>query len=136
VHRPRALCDKGSPHDEFEFLKATLGESGCSIIHIIHALNPEVRTTKPRDKPTSVALLPHVQTTYGRIRRMSHSRIRIVDLPLRKFSSFLRPVEDELRLETPRAYSIFYECGQVYIGQTGQSIKPRIKQHYQHIPIG
>jgi len=55
------MCDKGSLHDELEFLKATFGENGCSIIQIRLALNPEVRTTKSRDKPTSVVLLPYVQ---------------------------------------------------------------------------
>jgi hypothetical protein len=28
------------------------------------------------------------------------------------------------------------KCGQVYIGQTGQSIETRIKEHHQHIQLG
>lgn len=83
---------------------------------------PSTRWLEPqsRDKPTSIVLLPYVQTKYGRISR-------IVGLPLRKLSSFLRPVKDELRLGSAGVYSRLYECGQVYIGQTGRSIKTRIK---------
>ena len=44
-------------------------------------------------------------------------------------------MKDELRLGSA-VYSRLYECGQVYIGQTGRSIKTRIKEHYQHIPLG
>jgi hypothetical protein len=34
VHRARALCDKESLHDDFEFLKTTLRENGFSIQQI------------------------------------------------------------------------------------------------------
>ena len=62
--------------------------------------------------------------------------IKLAGLPLRKFSSFLRPVKDELRLGTPGVYSIPYEWGQVSNGQTGRSIETRTEEHYQHIPLG
>jgi hypothetical protein len=67
VHRPRALCDKENLHDELEFLKTTFGENGYITKQIRRALNPAVRTSKPKDKPTSFAILLHVQTTYGRL---------------------------------------------------------------------
>jgi hypothetical protein len=41
-------------------------------------------------------------------------------------------VKDDLGLRTPGVYSIPCVCGQVYIGQTGQSIETRIKEHHRH----
>jgi hypothetical protein len=60
VHRARALCDKESLHGELEFLKTTFKENWCSQKQIQCALNPKMRTFKPKDKPTSVTLLPYV----------------------------------------------------------------------------
>jgi hypothetical protein len=62
--------------------------------------------------------------------------IRYVGLPPRKISSFLRPVKDDLGLRTPDECGVLCECGQVYIGQTGQSIETRINEHHQHIRLG
>jgi hypothetical protein len=42
--------------------------------------------------------------------------------PSQKISSFLRSVKDDLGLKTLGVYRITYECGQVYIEQTGRSI--------------
>jgi hypothetical protein len=40
-----------------------------------------------------------------------------------------------LGLRTPGVYSITCECGRVYIGQSGQSIQRRIKEHNRHIRL-
>jgi hypothetical protein len=40
-----------------------------------------------------------------------------------------------LELKTPGVYSIPCECGRVYIGQSGQSIQLRIKEHNRHIRL-
>jgi hypothetical protein len=123
-HTARPLCDKESLHNELEFLKTTFRKNYCSIIKQVScALNPTVRTSKPTDKPTSFALLPYVQTTYGRLSRMlAKHNIKCFGLPPRQVSSFLRPVIDDLGLRTPRVYSIPCECGQMYIGQTGRAV--------------
>jgi hypothetical protein len=84
VHRATALCDKESLHEELEFLKSTFRENGYSLKQIQGALTPTVKTPKLNDKPTSVALLPYVQTTYSRISRMLARHIRSVGLPPRK----------------------------------------------------
>jgi hypothetical protein len=47
--------------------------------------------------------------------------------------NFLRPVKDDLGLQTPAAYSIPWECGKVYIGQPSRSIETRVKEHRRHI---
>jgi len=99
-------------------------------------LNRVVRPTKPKDKPTSVALLPYVQTTYGRLSRMLAKHIKSVGLQPRKISIFLRPVKDNLGLRTPGVYSVSCECGQVYNGQTGRSMKPKVKEHHRYKRLG
>jgi predicted GIY-YIG superfamily endonuclease len=44
-------------------------------------------------------------------------------------------VKDALGLRTSGIYSIPCECGRVYIGQSGQSIQIRIKEHNRHIRL-
>ena len=45
-------------------------ENNYSIKQRRRVLNPVVSSSKPKDKPISVALIPHIQTTYGRFSRM------------------------------------------------------------------
>jgi len=92
-----------------------------------------VRSPKSKDKPISVALLPHVQATYDRLSSMFAKHIESVGLKSRKISSFLRPVKDDLGLRT--LVGIPCECGQVYIGQTGRSMESKIKEHHRHIRL-
>jgi hypothetical protein len=57
-------------------------------------LQPAVKTSKLKGKPTSVALLPHVQMTYGQLRRMlAKHNIKCVGLLPRKISSLLHPMK-------------------------------------------
>jgi hypothetical protein len=58
---------------------------------------------------------------------MYRHNIKSVGLLLRKISSFLWPVKDDLVLWTPGMYSVVCECGQFYIGQTGCSVETRVK---------
>ena len=41
----------------------------------------------------------------------------------------LRPVKDDQGLKTPGVYEIPCECGKVYIGQTGRTVRERISEH-------
>jgi hypothetical protein len=96
-----------------------------------------VRTSKPKGKPTSFALLPYVQMTYGWLTGiLAKYSIKFVGLPPRKISSFLHPVKDDLLVRTAGVYIIPYGCGQVYIRQPGRSIETRIKEHHWHIWLG
>jgi hypothetical protein len=52
-----------------------------------------------------------------------------------KLSSLLRPVKDHLGLRTPDVYRIPYECGRVYIGQTGRSVDIRFKEHQRNMRL-
>ena len=64
-----------------------------------------VRTSKPKQKATSVALLPYVQTKYSCLGRMLAKHIKSVGLLPRKISSFLHPVKEDLGLRTPGVHS-------------------------------
>jgi len=99
-------------------------------------MKPTTRTTKTEEKPTLTAYIPYTQTTHGRLSRMlAKHNIKSVTLPPRKIFSYLPPVKDALGLRTPGIYSIPCECGRVYIGQSGQSIQLRIKEHSRHIRL-
>ena len=49
--------------------------------------------------------------------------------------NYLPPVKHVLGLRTPDIYSIPWECGRVYIGQSGRSIQLRIKEHNRQIRL-
>jgi hypothetical protein len=67
------------------------------IKQIQEALNPEVRTCKPKEKPTLVTLLPYVHTAYIWLSRMlAKHNTKSVGLLPRKISSLLHPVKDDL----------------------------------------
>ena len=64
---------------------------------------------------------------------LAKHNIKSVSLPPRKICSYLPPVKNALGLRMPGVYSMPCECGQVYIGQSNQSIQSRIKEHSRHI---
>jgi hypothetical protein len=52
-----------------------------------------------------------------------------------KLSSLLHPVKDHLGLRAPDVYRIPFECGRVYIRQTGPSVDIRLKEHQWYIRL-
>lgn len=108
--------------------KTTFRENGRRLKRISRALDPTVRTFKPKEKPTSVAILPYIQTTYIRIKRMlGRYSIKNVSLPPRKICIFFCPVKDDLRLRTAGAYSNLCECGQVHLGRLVDPLRPDLR---------
>jgi hypothetical protein len=106
VHRARTPCDKESLYDELEFPKTTSKENGYNSTQIRHVLNLSVRTSKPKQKPTSVTVLPYFQITYSQLNRMfTKHNSRFFGLPPRKISS-LRLVKEDLGPRTLGVYSI------------------------------
>ena len=137
VHRDRALCDKESLHDKLEFPKTIFRENVCSTKQIEWALNLAIEASKLKGKPTSLALLPHVQMTYGQLSRtLAKCNIICVGLPPRKISSLLCLVKGNVEVRKAEVYSIHCKCGQMYIGKTIRSIQTRIKGHHCHIWVG
>jgi len=60
---------------------------------------------------------------------LSNYNIKTIHIPARKNIHLLRPVKDKLGLKVAGIYCIPCECGKVYVGQTGQTIKARHKEH-------
>ena len=101
-HTARVLYDSDSLQDELEFLKITYKQNGYSDQQIHCVLYPATKTLKPAQKPTSVALLPFLQTSYGCLDRMlSRYNIKCVRLPPMMMFSFLHEVKDDFGLKTP-----------------------------------
>jgi hypothetical protein len=93
--------------DVLSFLKDTFKRNGYGDQQIRWALDPPKRVTTTPEKPTLVAFLPFVYTTFNHISRvLSRHNIKSVGLPSRKIASFLQPVKDDLGLKTPGMYSI------------------------------
>lgn len=65
-------------------------------------------------------------------RELSKHNIKAVGLPLRKLSSFLWSIKDDLALKTHGAPC---ECGYVYTGQTGHLTETTVKRHHWHIHL-
>jgi hypothetical protein len=61
--------------------------------------------------------------------------INSITLPPKKISNYLPLVKDALGLRTPGICSIPCGCSRVYIGQSGRSIRIRIKEHIRHIRL-
>jgi len=120
VHRAKALCDEDSLAQETKFLTTVFKDNGYSPQQIRRAMKPSAWTPKTNDKPTSTAYIPYTQKTFGRLSRMlAKHNIKSVALPPRKISTYFPPVKDALGLRTPGVYSIPFECGEVYTGQSG-----------------
>ena len=124
VHRERALWDKERLRDKLGSSKPLLGKM---VIVSNRYDGPSTRRLEPPSRKRSHLGHSYVQTTYGRLSRMlAKHNIKCDGLPPRKISRLFRPVKDDVGLRTLGVYSIPCECGQVYIGQSGQSIETRI----------
>jgi predicted GIY-YIG superfamily endonuclease len=95
-----------------------------------------VKNKEAEEKPISTAVIPYMQTTFGRLSRMLfRHKIRSIGIPPKKTHSHLPAEKDPLGLKTPGVYSIPCECGSVYIGQSGRTISTRIVEHSRHIRL-
>jgi hypothetical protein len=66
---------------------------------------------------------------------LTKHNIKCVPLPLKKISNYFPPIKDAVGLRTPGIYSIPYECGKVYIGQSSRSVHIQIKEHERYIRL-
>jgi hypothetical protein len=78
-------------------------------------MKPAHQTSEPDKKPTSMAYIPYINNTYGRLSRMlAKHNIKSVAIPHRKIANYLPQVKDAIGLKTPGIYKIPCECGKVY----------------------
>jgi len=62
-------------------------------------------------------------------------KIKSFAIPPRKISSYMSPIKDEPGIRTPGLYRMPCECGKVYIGQSGRSIKLRIEENERQVRL-
>ena len=104
-----------------------------TVTQILRAPDPISNMSKSYEKPTSVALLPCINTTYGHLSRtLAWLNTNSVCLPLKKISSFLHTVrllgiKNTRHLQHPPRVQ-----PSIYISQTGKSIGTRIKEHQRN----
>jgi hypothetical protein len=65
-------------------------------------------------------------------RMLNRHNITETGFPSKVFKC-LRPVKNDLGLNTPAVYCIPCECGKVYIGQSGHSMETRVNEDQRHI---
>jgi hypothetical protein len=84
---------------------------------------------------TAVARLPYQGATSQKVSRLlAKYNIQTVHIPAKNIH-LLRPVKDKLGLKAAGIYRILCECGKVYVGQTGQTIEARPKEHRRHVHL-
>lgn len=83
-----------------------------------------------QDCHTTLAFLLFIQNTFMCTSIvLSRHRMKMIGLNLRVVFSLLCTIKDNLGLESPCKYSIPWECGNVYIGQTCCFIKTTVSEH-------
>jgi hypothetical protein len=133
TQRATAAGDQDSINQELEFLTTVFRNNGYSTQQIHRAKKPPIKTTKIKDKSTSMAYIRYMQTTYERLSRMlAKHNIKSIPLTPKKISNYLPPIKDAVGLRTPGIYSIPCECRKVYIRQSGLSVHIRIREHERH----
>ena len=83
------------------------------------------------NKETSLAILPYIHGTTNKIARILRKRdIRVTFSPPNSLSNMLDSTKDLFEKKLLQGvYTIPCSCDKVYIGETGRSIKTRLKEH-------
>jgi hypothetical protein len=133
IQRARKFCDADSLDEEIEHLKEAFRKNGYNHHAIRQALHKKGKSRPQQEKPTGVARLPYQGATSPKVSRLlSKYNIQTVHIPAKNIH-LLRPVKDKLGLKATGIYCIPCECSKVYVGQTGRTIKARLKQHKRHV---
>jgi hypothetical protein len=72
VFRAKAICDKDILAQELEFMRTTFTESGYSSKQIQRAFHKQEKISQVYKKPYSIAILPYVQSMFGRLNRYNY----------------------------------------------------------------
>jgi len=73
-------------------------------------------------------MVPFIYTISNEIGRLlkKTKNIRAIHAPKRKTAHMPRSAKDALEREVPGVYR---ECGEMYVGQTGETFETRCKEH-------
>lgn len=92
LHRAKTICDDDIFRHELDVLSNVFKDNGYSNKQIHKALNYKSKHIRQVEKPSAVAVLPYIQSTYGRLNRfLARYDIKSVGLPHKKsFIFFVR----------------------------------------------
>jgi hypothetical protein len=105
---------------EIQHLQPTLKDNGYSSRDSMFYMPG----TSPGQPLKSLQELPCFCTKTSLLisRLLAEHYIKTIHIPMKKTSSTLRPIKDDLCLKTSGVYCILCECGRVYVGQTSWTI--------------
>jgi hypothetical protein len=83
----------------------------------------------------TVTRLPYQGAASHKVSRLlAKFNIQTAHIPAKNIQ-LLRPAKDKLGLKTAGIYHIPCECGKVYVGQTGRTIKARLREHRRYVHL-
>lgn len=143
ITRAVRISDKHSFINEKKTLTTALVQNGYNPNAIRRAFKQQSVSQKPLDKEKSTdnvknkAFLPYVHQVTDKIGRILKKHdIHPVYSPHKKLQASLNSVKDHIPLMVSGVYEVPCECGKVYIGQTGRTIRTRIIEHMAHCRKG
>ena len=138
VERARTITETEYLEKEFQHLRTTLQANGYKIGDINRAIRPRKNIPPEEKQFIGKAVLPFVEDVTVRIGKLLNKKgIKTVYTPTTKISQVLKnPKDPRDPLSATGVYKIPCQCGKVYIGMTGRSIKKRMCEHQRHLRLG
>jgi hypothetical protein len=143
VHRSIILSDEDHRAEELNTLTEILMKNGYGREEIRKTISRRLRASPRPSENDEVdtkkkAYLPYIRGTTDKISRLlSKYDIKTIFRPQQKIRDIIRNVKEKDRMETEGVYKISCRtCQQVYVGETGRTIKTRMKEHDAAIRLG
>jgi len=143
--RALRISDNDHLESEQEHLRNVFLSNGYNLTQINKALERATKTQENKPKASSKekkvgehkAFLPYIQGTTDKIaKHLKKKNIDSVFSPPNNIRKLLRSVKDPVDPSLKKGvYLIPCECGKAYIGETGRSIRTRVKEHCADIRL-
>jgi len=132
--RAYRISDIDHAEEEISYLKrafANLGYNSKSIYKAIQKAKSVKKNSKTKDTPTSNAYLPYIQGVTDKIAKiLDKKNIKTAFKPWSTIKQRMKSVKDNQdQLQQKGVYIIKCSCGDQYIGETGRSVRIRLKEH-------
>lgn len=132
--RAYRISDINHTEEEISYLKRTfanLGYNNKSIYKAIQKAKSDSNINKVKDPPTSNAHLPYIQGVTDKIAKiLKKKNIKTTFKPWSTIKQRMKSVKDsQEHLQQKGVYIINCSCADQYIGETGRSVRIRLKKH-------
>lgn len=131
MHRANKIPDEISKPEERKHVELALMKNGYTRKEIRNACHTKPKEEKEQQQIVTYARLPFIAGVTDRLKKtLAKKNIGVRYNTIKKIQQVLPPNKDSLpKLSTKGVYQLECLCGKAYIGQTGRSIKCRIKEH-------